>query len=287
MHRRVSTTALLVGGLMVLSAVPSLAADPSASPGASSQVVPMGPPIEGTTWQLTNLRLSGAYAPIPPGATTTLTLEDGQASGTGGCNQYSVPYTLDGYSLTFGTVTSTLMLCEGAPGMVETFYFADLPAVVHWGTEGDTLTLSADDGQPVLAFSALATPNLVGGWFVTGYADGTGAIVPVSDQSVPVAFDTAAVSGTAGCNGFHGTWTLTGTTLAIGPLMSTKMACEPAEVMAREAAVMADLEASTAIRAGTDGSVELLDATGALRLTLVPASVELAPPASPIASPAS
>ena len=286
MPRSLSSAALLLGGLLALAAIPALAADasPAVSPGASA--APAGIPLEGTTWLLTNLRLSGAYAPIPDGATSTLLLDGGHAGGTGGCNQWFADYTLEGESLTFGTIGSTLMLCEGAGGLVETFYFADLPAVAHWSIEGDTLTLSADDGQPVLAFSAQAAPNLVGGWFVTGYNDGAGNIVAIDDTSVPVTFDATAVSGTAGCNGFHGSWTLTGATLAIGPLMSTKMACEPAEVMTREAAVMADLEASTAIRSGTDGNIDLLDPTGTVRLSLAPASMELAPPASPAASPA-
>ena len=51
------------------------------------------------------------------------------------------------------------MLCEGAGGMVETFYFADLPAVATWAIEGDALTLSADDGQPVVAFTVQAHPE--------------------------------------------------------------------------------------------------------------------------------
>ena len=270
MRRSVSSTALLVGGLLALTATPTLGAD--ASPGTSPAVsaAPSGVPLEGTTWQLTDLRLSGAYAPVPPGATVTLTLQDGQASGSGGCNQYSGPYTLSGDSLTFGTLVQTLMLCEGVRGTVETFYFADLPAVAHWAIEGDTLTLSADDGQPVVAFAVQAVPSLMGSWVVTSYTDGTGASVPVADASVTVVFDATSVSGTAGCNGFHGPWTLTDATLAIGPLMSTKMACEPAEVMTREAAVMADLEASVGFLSQPDGSAQLLDATGAVRLTLAP-----------------
>ena len=104
---------------------------------------------------------------------------------------------------------------------------------------------------------------------MTSYANGTGAVVSVPDDSVTIVFDATTVSGTAGCNGFSGTWTLTGDTLAITPLMSTKMACEPAELMAREAAVMADLEASTTVSAGPDGGIELHDATGALRLARV------------------
>ena len=51
------------------------------------------------------------------------------------------------------------MLCEGDGGTVETFYFADLPAVAHWAIEGDALTLSADDGQPVLAFAVQPAPS--------------------------------------------------------------------------------------------------------------------------------
>ena len=65
---------------------------------------PTNVPLEGTVWQLTNARLSGAYAPIPPEVTATLILQDGNAGGEGGCNQWSAPYTLDGDSLTFGTV---------------------------------------------------------------------------------------------------------------------------------------------------------------------------------------
>ena len=69
-----------------------------------------------------------------------------------------------------------------------------------------------------------------------------------------VAFEAASLSGTAGCNGFSGPWTSTDGVLAIGPLMSTKMACDPAAVMARESAVIAALEASTGLRGGRDGA---------------------------------
>jgi heat shock protein HslJ len=283
MRRSVSSAVLLVGALMALSAIPTLAADasPAASPAANGS--PGGVPLEGTIWQVTNLRLSGAYAPIPPGANATLSLKDGHAGGTGGCNDWSADYTLDGDSITFGQIVSTLKLCEGAGGLVETFYFADLPAVAHWTIEGDALTLSADDGQPVVAYTVQTTSTPMGSWIVTSYADAAGTPVVVTDASVTVVFDATTVSGTAGCNGFSGPWTLTDATLAIGPLVSTRMACEPAEVMAREAAVMADLEASTALIDGADGGILLLDATGAVRLNLAPVLTVLEPSASPAA----
>ena len=123
----------------------------------------------------------------------------------------------------------------------------------------------------------------MGSWVVTSYADATGTTVVVTDASVTVVFDATTVSGTAGCNGFSGTWTMTDATLAISPLVSTKMACEPAEVMAREAAVMADLEASTAVIDGTDGGILLHDSTGAVRLDLAPVPTVVAASASPAA----
>ena len=65
-------------------------------------------------------------------------------------------------SLTFGEITSTLMFCDGPGGTIETFYLADLPAVATWAIDGTTLTLSADDGQPVVAYTVQEAPSLIG-----------------------------------------------------------------------------------------------------------------------------
>ena len=153
MHRSVSATACLLVGPWPLPPCPALAADPSPAASPAAGGAPAGVPLEGTTWQLTNLRLSGAYAPMPLGAHATLILKDGTPAAPVAATYWSGRYTLDGDSLTFGQMTSTLKLCEGAGGLVETFYFADLPAVAIWAIEGDALTLSADDGQPVVAFT--------------------------------------------------------------------------------------------------------------------------------------
>lgn len=151
-----------------------------------------------------------------------------------------------------------------------------------------TCHTTVDDAAQQLPYTVRPTPSPVGSWVVTAYAVGGVALVPVNDGSVTLAFDATSVSGTAGCNGFRGSLLLDGSTLAIGPLLSTKMACEPAAVMTRETAVMADLEASTALRPGADGGIELLDATGALALVLAPAmtaapSASAAPAGSPAA----
>lgn len=109
--------------------------------------------IEGIAWQLSEYLVGGdAVASVPVGVIVTLLLEDGIAGGSGGCNDYSADYTLDGSSLTFGPVTSTLMLCDGPGGEVEAVYLAALPLVTGWFGDGGGLTLTDADGQALLRF---------------------------------------------------------------------------------------------------------------------------------------
>jgi heat shock protein HslJ len=270
-------------GALLLIGTMSAVTVASDDPGARELVdPPMTPTIEGIDWRLVKAQLSGAYADIPQEVVATLRMENGQAGGSGGCNQWTAEYELDGQRLVFGPVASTLMLCEGPGGDVETFFLADLSAVQTWSLEGETLVLSGDTG-PILAFEAGQALSLDGQWVVTQYNDGQGHLIGVDDGSVTIGIAEGRVSGTAGCNRFSGALTQEGDRITIGPLMSTKMACQPAEVMARESAVMAALEASTGALPTADGGLELVDAAGTLQLGLTP----LAEPAgSPAPSPA-
>src|SRR5690606_17844974 len=67
-----------------------------------------GPDVTGE-WQLTSGAFIGADLPFPPGATATLALSDGQASGTAFCNRFFASYELDGSSFSFGDIGSTMM----------------------------------------------------------------------------------------------------------------------------------------------------------------------------------
>lgn len=88
--------------------------------------------------------------------------------------------------------------------------------------------VTAIDGKPVLAS---ATPT------VTFEADGK-------------------INGMASCNRFFGGYSLSGEGLAVGPLGSTKMLCEP-EVMEQEAALFALLEAASGFAMGENGQLTL------------------------------
>lgn len=265
-------------------APPLIDPNPNASPGT--------PTLEGTEWRLVKAQLSGAYADIPDEVVATLLMQDGQAGGSGGCNQWSTTYVLDGASLTFSDqIVTTLMLCEGPRGDIETFYLADLPGVTTWAIDGTTLTLSNDTG-PVLAFEPRAEsgPAIDGDWLVVQYNDGQGALVTVDDGSAQLSIANGHIGATVGCNRIFGSISQDGTTIAIIEVGSTEMFCEG--LMEREAAVMASLQASTSVRAEDDGLV-LLDDAGTVQLRLVPsgqvapdASGDPADPDAPVSSPA-
>jgi heat shock protein HslJ len=107
-----------------------------------------GPPLEGTEWTL----MSGVEDP-PEDAVPTLTLEDGNASGFGGCNTFAGGYELDGDSISIGPLAGTLMACDVQKMAVEGAYMPLLEAADAWSIDGDELVLSSE-GEETLRFSA-------------------------------------------------------------------------------------------------------------------------------------
>jgi heat shock protein HslJ len=78
-------------------------------------------------------------------------------------------------------------------------------------------------------------------WQVTTFAGQT----PLNDHPITFEFDTEGnIAGDASCNRFGGACTIEGDTMKIGPLRSTRRACEP-EVMQQEHKFLALLGAVT------------------------------------------
>ena len=107
-----------------------------------------GPPLEGTEWTL----VSGVED-VPDDAVPTLTLEDGNASGFGGCNTFRGGYELDGDTISIGPLAGTLMACEVQKMAVEGAYMPLLEAADAWAIESGELVLSSG-GDETLRFSA-------------------------------------------------------------------------------------------------------------------------------------
>jgi heat shock protein HslJ len=102
-------------------------------------------PLEGTTWTLTSVDGTDAAAD----ATGQLTLADGQASGSTGCNSLNGSYTLEGDALSFGPMATTQMACEEPLMTQETAVLAILEAAESYTIDGDELTITSPEGSLV------------------------------------------------------------------------------------------------------------------------------------------
>jgi heat shock protein HslJ len=109
---------------------------------------------EGVRWDLTQYAVDGTLTDVPWDVDATLLMEDGTASGSGGCNTFSTGYTLEADVLTFQPeMASTRMACPDEQMAVEDAYLEALPTVANWViTEEGSLEFSANEGQVVLAF---------------------------------------------------------------------------------------------------------------------------------------
>lgn len=102
-------------------------------------------PVDGE-WTLVEGTVSGEVIPLAD-EPITLTVADGQVSGTAACNGYSAPLS-DGF--TVGTVTSTRMMCAEDLMAAEDAYLRGLGAVQSATVDGDRLVLSGPDVELVL-----------------------------------------------------------------------------------------------------------------------------------------
>lgn len=84
----------------------------------------------------------------------TVRLEDGRLSGTGGINRLMGDYRLEGSSLVFGPIATTMM--AGPPERMEREqqFLADLARVANWSLEDSQLILGDAAGTAVLRLRA-------------------------------------------------------------------------------------------------------------------------------------
>ena len=89
---------------------------------------------------------------------TSLTAEfgdDGQLSGSGGCNSYTGSYEADGDSLSIGPLGLTMMMCEQPEGIMdqEMAFLSALQSADSQARQGEQLHILNDEGQVVVVFN--------------------------------------------------------------------------------------------------------------------------------------
>ncbi len=220
-----------------------------------------------TDWRLVEaLDERGDQLVVGPDVLVTARFADGRIAGSTGCNRYVGTCTLDGRSMRVTGIATTLRACPPPTSTVEAALLTGLERVAAWELGPDRLDLAAADGRVVLRFVPRTASPLVGTtWSAAAINNGRGAVTSLVEGSVVTAtFEPDGfVSGTAGCNRFHGPFVLDPPSLAIGPLAATRMAC-PAPLMEQEAAFLAAL-ARVATFAVDGDTLELRSDDGALQ----------------------
>jgi len=225
------------------------------------------PGLDGTAWVLSSL----PGRTLVPGGHATLRFEGDRASGTDGCNRFSTSYAASGATLKINpSGAMTQMAC--APDVMEQAraFMTSLQGASTYRVDAGQLQLVGADGAVVASFAPQSQELAGTSWRVTGYNNGRQAVVSLlAGTQLTMAFAAdGRVSGSAGCNNYSGTYTVSGSSLRFGPAATTrKMCAQPEGVMEQEQQFLKALETVATIRQEGD-RVELRTADGALAVIL-------------------
>ena len=235
------------------------------------------PPIVGS-WDLVtyNNGNNGLGTVLPGSSITVVFTPGGQINGFSGCNPYSGSYTLNNQNIGISQVTGSKSGCDPNLTGQETQYQALLTRANSYEVNGNQLTIFNALGDKILIFNRgnttvtsaptvtpVTTPKtIVGTWELKSFSDGMGGTIPVlADAPVTAIFaKTGNLSGSAGCNQYITSYTVTGLSITVSPVSTTKMACAP-DVMAQETAYINLLEKSGKFNLYGD-SMTLSDSSG-------------------------
>lgn len=222
-------------------------------PGQAAAGGSQAAPLEGAAWRLMELpgASSGALARLT--RPVTARFESGRLTGFAGCNNFSGSFTLDGDQLKIGQVASTQMACPEPGSTIENAFHAALSGTLQYAVDGDKLTATNAAGE-TLRFQREPPPRLAGvNWKVTSYNNNRQAVVGVlGESSLTMSFEDGKVSGSAGCNSFHGSYSTEGNKVRFGPLATTRRACEE-PLMTQEKEFLAAL--ASAVTWSIEGNV--------------------------------
>ena len=205
--------------------------------------------IDSGRWTLTSYDVDGRATPVPKMVRADARFEDGRVAGSAGCNAYQASYTRTGTKLTVGPIAATKRFCEGPAGDVESAFLASLAQAHSFSATPGKLVISDGTGRALLEFAASPENPLLGSWEVTGYNNGAGGVVSVAiGTEVTASFGAdGMLHGSGGCNDYNGSYVLNGESLSIGPLATTRKACEE-PIMEQEDRFLAALQAATGYR---------------------------------------
>jgi heat shock protein HslJ len=112
------------------------------------------PRLEDVEWEVTGFN-NGRQAVVGPKLGTRLTLmfQDGQVSGSSGCNRFNGSFTSQGNALTIRPLATTRKACEDAVMVQEQEFLSALESATTWDIVRGMLDVHRADGERVLTAS--------------------------------------------------------------------------------------------------------------------------------------
>ena len=122
---------------------------------AVNYIVGASASLPGSSWTLTGVNNGrGAVESLPTGVEVTAKFgTDGKVSGSGGCNTYSAPYTIDGGNIKFGVGITTSMACPDPQMQTEVLFLKALESTTKWSIDNGDLVLRDASGAMTATFA--------------------------------------------------------------------------------------------------------------------------------------
>ncbi len=102
-----------------------------------------------------------------------------------------------------------------------------------------------------VAATCIGQPQVLEGktWKLDSYVNSEGNMVNIlPDTEITARFEGGKVGGSAGCNSYFGSYTISGNSISIGTLTTTLMYCFPPEKMKQEMDYTAALKSATGFK---------------------------------------
>lgn len=255
--RTLRLTSLLIFGVVLTLAAcgnqtaPAGPADPSDAATTSAEL------LEGRTFLSTSI--SGHE--LVDGSQVRMTFDGGSVSVQAGCNTMFGPYAVEQDSLRVTHLAGTEMGCPEELMSQDQWLGEFLESGPGFVLRGDDLTLTSGDVELVLADREIADPDLSFDdttWQLESSIRGDAVSNTVGMEQATLRFDQAEgrLLVDTGCNQGSAPYERDGDRVTVGPLVLTKMACEP-QAMDIEQLVVEALDQQTLTMSIVGGQLTL------------------------------
>jgi heat shock protein HslJ len=199
--------------------------------------VPGETPLVDTVWVLENMGNPNNPTSVEEGMIiTAIFSQEGNLSGTSGCNNYVASYTLQDNQIEIQQAVSTLRACT--QGMEqEAAYLKALESAETYQIEGARLKITYDEGDGVLVYTSRSLPLEHTLWTLVTM---NGERNTTDQVATTILFDPGpepgqgSVGGMAMCNAYRGGYTAEEDKLTVSELSSTKINCPETVMQAEE-----------------------------------------------------